>query len=164
MNGDEGQLIVFCQEEKAWKHSGLFTIADQVQWEKAIFYSGSVHEDDIWERAGFERNLQKGENPGARMLNAFKLGFKRHYQQIVLIRHECTDLNVGLVEEAFYELRSNAVVIGPTFNSDYYLIGMNHLVPEVFSNKEWGTENVLLDTLIDLKKLNCTFKLLKTLL
>lgn len=163
MMADEGQLIVFCPEEKAKKKSGLFTIAVQVQWEKAIFYSGGVDEDDIWERAGFERNLQKGEDPGQRMLNAFKLGFKRRYKNIVLIKQECEGLDIPLIEEAFFSLNSNAVVIGPQRYSDYYLIGMKTLIPQIFNNKEWGTENVLLDTLIDLKKLSCTFKLLKTL-
>ena len=164
MFGDDGQLIVFCPEEKNRKASGLFSIVDQVPWEKAIFYSGTVHEDDIWEQAGFERNLQKGEDAGERMLHAFKLGFKRRYKSVVLIKQECKGLNISIIEEAFYSLNQHDVVMGPVADSDYYLIGMNFIIPEIFKKKEWGTENVLLDTLIDLKKLNCTFKLLKTLM
>jgi glycosyltransferase A (GT-A) superfamily protein (DUF2064 family) len=122
-----------------------------------------VHEDDAWERGGCEQNLQKGNDAGERMLHALKLGFKRRYSSIVLIQYEIKGLDAYLVEEAFNLLHYNDVVIGPAINSGYYLIGMNTLIPELFQHKEWDAENVLLDTLIDLKKLKCTFKLLKTL-
>ena len=40
---------------------------------------------------------------------------------------------------------------------------MKSLNKEIFHNKQWSTENVLLDTLLDIKKLSLSYELLQTL-
>lgn len=131
--------------------------------DKAVFYSNFVSETDIWERGGYEQHLQKGLDMGENLMNAFKIGFKRRYKKVVIIRSDCAGLRKTIVRKAFAVLDENEVVIGPATNGGYYLMGMKIVHTDLFKNKEWNTENVLLDTLIDLKKKNLTFKLLKTL-
>ena len=40
---------------------------------------------------------------------------------------------------------------------------MNKLYHQLFENKTWSSENVLLDTLLDIENLNLTYQLLDTL-
>ncbi len=140
-----------------------YAITNALYCDKAVFYSNSVKENDFWETAGYEQHLQKGIDQGDHMINAFKMGFKRRYKNVVIIRSDCYELSKAIIQEAFNELDEHSVVIGPATDSGYYLIGMTILYKELFKNKEWNSENVLLDTMIDLKKLDLSFKLLKTL-
>jgi glycosyltransferase A (GT-A) superfamily protein (DUF2064 family) len=43
------------------------------------------------------------------------------------------------------------VVLGPAEDGGYYLLGMNHFIPEVFGDVEWSTSKVLDQTLNKLK-------------
>ena len=67
------------------------------------------------------------------------------------------------IEIAFDGLNESDVVIGPAYDGGYYLLGMKKLNSEIFANKEWSTENVLVDTLLDVEKAGCTIRLLQTL-
>jgi glycosyltransferase A (GT-A) superfamily protein (DUF2064 family) len=162
---DENQLIVFSSfsEEQGTETCLMPDTLRGITCEKAVFYSGKVYENDLWEQAGYEQNLQKGLDRGERMMQAFKMGYKRRFNSIVLIEDGCKGITKTLVEGAFQLLKRYQVVIGPALHNGYYLIGMNSLIPELFSHKDWDGENILLDTLIDIEKLNCNYTLLKTL-
>jgi hypothetical protein len=41
--------------------------------------------------------------------------------------------------------------MGPALDGGYYLLGMKNLHPNIFENKNWGTETVRNETLSDLK-------------
>ncbi|MGI4804812.1 MAG: TIGR04282 family arsenosugar biosynthesis glycosyltransferase, partial [Janthinobacterium lividum] len=55
------------------------------------------------------------------------------------------------------------VVIGPTFDGGYYLLGTNCFVPELFADKSWSTDQVTKQTLEDAARLNLSCQLLKQL-
>jgi len=55
------------------------------------------------------------------------------------------------------------VVIGPAFDGGYYLLGMDRHYSHLFRNKKWSTPDVLLDTILDAKKLKLSYTLLPTL-
>ncbi|PKN89051.1 MAG: hypothetical protein CVU51_02125 [Deltaproteobacteria bacterium HGW-Deltaproteobacteria-1] len=92
---------------------------------------------------------QKGEGIGERMYYAltdvFALGFKR----CVLIGSDSPDLPERMVNEAFDRLVSHDVVLGPSCDGGYYLIGCNRaaLCRSIFSDIPWSTGGVLSATL-----------------
>ena len=153
------------------------TIVNSIGFDKAVFYSDSITHNDLWNNEKFQKYLQQGEDLGEKMLSAFTFAFAIGYKNVVIIGSDCIQLTAKIIEEAFELLipaclpagqagpadRSNDVVIGPAKDGGYYLLGMNKLYKELFQNKKWSSENVLLDTLIDLKKRNVPYKLLETL-
>ena len=139
------------------------TIVNPIYFDKAVFYLDSITHNDLWNDERFQKYLQDGEDLGEKMLNAFVLAFKRGYDKVVVIGSDCPQLTAEIIEKSFESLNFNEVVIGPAKDGGYYLLGMNKLYSELFQNKTWSSENVLLDTLIDLKKTNIPYTLLETL-
>lgn len=139
------------------------TIARRVNYDKAIFYSDYIDETDMWQKAKFSQYVQEGNDLGERMYNAFKYAFSKQYKSVVIIGSDCLDLNEHIISDAFDILKNSEVVIGPAKDGGYYLLGMQKLYKDLFINKHWSTENVLLDTLLDVSQLNISMKLLPTL-
>ena len=84
------------------------------------------------------------------MNHAFAGGFDEGYTDIVLIGTDLYDLDIALLENAFEALKQKEVVIGPSEDGGYYLIGLSRLNSELFNNKNWSTSSVLSDTLSNL--------------
>jgi uncharacterized protein len=134
-----------------------------VNADRAVFYSDFINNDDVWKRDKFQQFIQKGEDLGDRMATAFLKAFALGYKKVVIIGSDCFDLNEDIITEAYNILEENEVVLGPAKDGGYYLLGMKNYHEQLFKNKAWSTENVLLDTLLDLSNLNLSFKLLPTL-
>ena len=97
--------------------------------------------------SSFQFFLQEGKTLGDKMENAFSLLFKAGYKKIVLIGSDSPQIPIKIFKQAFQKLETYKVVLGPTFDGGYYLIGMKDLFREVFSNKiKWGNKNVLEST------------------
>ncbi len=106
--------------------------------------------------------IQQGEDLGQRMIAAFKKLFKNH-QSVVLIGCDLPDLTSALIAKAFDALQSNDVVIGPSCDGGYYLIGLNKSTPELFEEISWSTEKVLKQTLERAERLSLKVQLLDQL-
>jgi rSAM/selenodomain-associated transferase 1 len=138
-------------------------ITSTIKTDKAVFYSDYINENDIWREGEFKKLLQKGEDLGEKMSNAFIDAFKMGYKRVVIIGSDCFELNEGILNNAFKILEENEVVIGPANDGGYYLLGLQKYHKQFFENKTWSTENVLLETLHDLSNLSLSFKLLPAL-
>ncbi len=125
-------------------------ISSKVNADKAVYYSVKIRENDIWDKNSYQKHQQKGDGLGIRMYNAFKNGFDAGYEKIIIIGSDLYDLTSTNIDNAFRQLDKNDVVIGPALDGGYYLLGMKKLHPQVFLNKNWGTETVRKDTLQDL--------------
>ena len=129
-----------------------------------MFYSHFIDDFDDWSNVAYQKFVQKGGNDlGVRMHNAFKLAFEKGYKSVVLIGSDCFELSTHDLEEAFFSLEKKDVIVGPAKDGGYYLLGMNKLHHQLFENKTWSSENVLLDTLLDIENLNLNYQLLDTL-
>ncbi len=122
--------------------------------EKYVYYSEEIWEDDIWQAKTYTKKLQQGIDLGERMRNAFTDGFQKGFQKIIIIGSDMYDLSEKDIENAFSMLNDHDFVIGPATDGGYYLLGMKSLEEKLFSNKVWGTGNVLKHTLEDLKETN----------
>ncbi len=125
-------------------------ITNQVSCHKAVYYSDKIIEKDLWDVNSYLKYLQKGDDLGIRMLNAFKNSFETGYKKVIVIGSDLYDLTPQIIEEAFLSLNTNDFVIGPAKDGGYYLLGMKKLQTTIFKNKAWGTSTVKKDTLNDI--------------
>jgi glycosyltransferase A (GT-A) superfamily protein (DUF2064 family) len=72
---------------------------------------------------------------------------------LVPIGSDIPDLPLEFIEEAFTSFREKDVVIGPSFDGGYYLIGFRDKTsfPRMFEGISWSTKSVFEDTMKVLK-------------
>jgi hypothetical protein len=112
-----------------------------------IFFSDYVPEGYETQASGFYLQVQEGKDLGDRMSNAFEFLFKKEYEQVLIIGTDCATLEQIHIQTAIQKLDLVDVVIGPAEDGGYYLLGMKNLVPSLFSDMEWSTEEVLKETI-----------------
>lgn len=120
--------------------------------DKAVYYSINIREQDIWNKNTYQKHLQKGADLGSRMQQAFVNSFADGYEKVVIIGSDLPDLEERHILEAFEQLNTNDVVLGPAKDGGYYLLGMKKLHPQIFQDKKWGTTSVREETLKNLEK------------
>lgn len=96
---------------------------------------------------GFEPFAQRGQDLGARMANAIEDARRAGGDRIVLIGADLPTLPVRILNEAFERLEDHEVVLGPSRDGGYYLIGARSGTPPIFGDMPWGSETVLEKTL-----------------
>jgi rSAM/selenodomain-associated transferase 1 len=128
-------------------------VALETPYDKQVLYSEEINHADIWESSFFQKKLQVGSDLGARMHHAFQQGFADGYEKIVIIGSDLIALESSDIIAAIENLSDNDIVIGPAEDGGYYLLGMKKIPNNLFSNKEWGTDTVLKDTLLDIANL-----------
>jgi hypothetical protein len=156
--GDEKALFIY---KALLQHTRK--VAEKVEALRKVYYSKFIDSNDEFESDLFEKRIQVQEDLGIKMYNAFKDSFGERADKVVLIGSDCYEINEDIVEKAFNSLDDNDYVIGPAHDGGYYLIGMRSLNKSIFENMIWSTENVMLDTLLDIKEQNKTYFLLPTL-
>ncbi len=65
------------------------------------------------------------------------------YQSTLMIGNDCLDLTPEMLAETFHHLDSCDLVIGPSIDGGFYLIGMNGFREELFREIPWCTAGVL---------------------
>lgn len=128
-----------------------------------VFYSNYIHLNDLFDDHSFSKHVQEGNDLGERMMNAFKKVFELGCKNVCIIGSDCYELQTEIIQEAFDKLHLCDIVIGPSKDGGYYLLGMKKFYPDLFTNKEWATSTVLDDTLETIDKLNLTSSLLPEL-
>lgn len=84
---------------------------------------------------------------GTRLAAAIGAAFEEGLERVVAIGTDCPDLTASLIDHAFRLLSPCDVVLGPTEDGGYYLIGLNAPRPDLFRDVDWGTERVLMQTM-----------------
>jgi hypothetical protein len=97
---------------------------------------------------------QIGRDLGQRMKNAFLQTFSGGFNSVIVIGSDSPDLPAEYLELAFYALDTNDVVIGPSSDGGYYLIGFTRetFLPEAFERISWSSDNVFVQTINILKQ------------
>lgn len=128
-----------------------------------VCYSPEILEKDAFEGERVQKIQQVSGDLGLRMQAAFEAAFSDAYEQVLIIGSDCYELNTSLLEAAFTALDKTDVVLGPTYDGGYYLLGMKRLIPELFCHKKWSTATVFEDSLTDIKRLDKSYALLPKL-
>lgn len=101
---------------------------------------------------------------GRRMSSAFDYAFQNNKAtSVVMIGTDCYELEPAIIKDAFRKLSTKDVVLGPSQDGGYYLIGMNELHEELFMNMTWSVETVLEETKIKLTSAGLSFAEVKEL-
>ncbi|GMQ23550.1 TIGR04282 family arsenosugar biosynthesis glycosyltransferase [Algoriphagus sp. oki45] len=122
-----------------------FQEAEKTGFDVLVFYSSFIPESES--RFGYQAFIQKGNDLGEKMENAFHEVIAMGYSKAIIIGTDCPELSTEILLEAESKLETNEVVIGPAEDGGYYLLGLKSLHPELFRSIAWSTGSVLKETL-----------------
>lgn len=111
----------------------------------------------------WNNSIQCDGDLGMKMHTAFEqcAGLSSH--SMVMIGTDCYDLEADRINDAFEALKLTDVVIGPAMDGGYYLIGMNHVHPDLFHEMPWSTSHLLETTIERMREKGLGFILLPAL-
>ena len=97
---------------------------------------------------------QRGNSLGEREANVFVDLLQRGFSRVVLIGGDIPTLPFFHLQEAFSRLTDprTDVVLGPSEDGGYYLIGARKLHPCLFEDIAWSTATVLVETLAQARR------------
>ena len=127
-----------------------------------IYYSDFVDKNDAWSSSRYIKKVQESSDLGTRMSKAFNYVLSKH-RKAVIIGSDCAELDASIIQKAFDQLASHDLVVGPSSDGGYYLMGMKDRNPKLFQDIEWSTDSVLSSTLDKTKQMGLTVSLLTTL-
>jgi rSAM/selenodomain-associated transferase 1 len=90
---------------------------------------------------------QSGGDLGARLASFINGRLRSDRERIVIVGTDSPTLPPALVEQAFEELVTADVVLGPALDGGYYLLGCTRELPPIFHGVAWSGPNVLADTI-----------------
>jgi uncharacterized protein len=97
---------------------------------------------------------QQGGDLGERMQKAFEVTYHQGPGPVAIIGTDSPTLPMEFVQEAFTLLRDHELVLGPSHDGGYYLVGCRKNIPPIFEGIPWGSDEVFAMTLkraVDLK-------------
>jgi len=99
----------------------------------------------------FDMHQQQGNNLGERMHHAIHSTLKI-YKKCTLIGTDCPDLDTNYINAAFNALDNNDICFGPAEDGGYVLIAAKKIQAQLFENINWGTAQVLQQSLQNNKR------------
>jgi len=130
-----------------------------------LFFANEKNRNKItnWVGLGFSYYPQSDGDLGTKMKSAFYKVIAKGSNKTLIIGSDLPDISKSLISKGFRDLDRNDIVIGPSKDGGYYLLGMKKFYPELFSGIDWSTEQVLEQTLEKANSLNLSVSLLKEL-
>lgn len=127
-----------------------------------------LFDEDILEREGADhrrrwtQHLQRGEDLGERLAHAL---ISTHTQsptsKILILGSDSPTLTASMLVDAVEQLERHDVVLGPSFDGGYYLIGLSNTSERsVFERITWSSSEVLGQTLERCREADLDVKLL----
>jgi len=86
---------------------------------------------------------QKGEGLAAGLTSVFRHFTAGGQQRVIAFNSDSPHLPVSVLKSAFHALSEHDVVVGPTHDGGYYLVGATASHPGLFSGDGLGTTNAL---------------------
>ena len=127
---------------------------------RVIAYSPLERKAEFAEVASdaWELTPQAKGDLGQRMVSFFETQLAQgRDDRVVLIGTDSPTLPLAMIEMAFDALRTVPVVLGPTCDGGYYLVGATGQVPPIFAGIDWSTPSVWQQTIDRLHAASCRF-------
>ena len=106
--------------------------------------------------AAFALRGQRGLTLGDRMLAAARDAFEAGYERAAIVGTDIPHMRPDSIRRAFDLLAEADVVLGPTLDGGYWLIGLKRAIPELFDiSAPWGSGGVRIGTLERARELGC---------
>lgn len=129
-------------------------LADSVASVRFCYTGGTSRQVRRWiKRPGLHIERQTDGDLGRRMHHAIASALKQGYQQVVLMGTDVPSVAAAHLRAAFDSLQNNDMVLGPSRDGGYWLIGLRRPV-DLFTDIAWGTDRVLAQTLEAGRRLN----------
>lgn len=126
------------------------------------FEGGNRYKVRRWLGSDIRLNAQGPGDLGDRMHSAFVDAFKKGCRRVVVLGADIPDLGTLHLKEAFDGLKDNDLILGPSTDGGYWLIGLKRPV-DLFKGIAWGTGAVLDSTVTKAHKQGLSFRLLDLL-
>ena len=152
--GNENALKVYIE---LLEHTQL--ISKQLKIDKYLFYDKVTANKMRWGDEIYQTAYQVQSDLGGRMENAFEQLFLKGYGRLLIIGSDCYELTQEIIEHAFELLNTSDAVIGPAKDGGYYLLGLRKLIPQLFADVAWSTDEVFLSTVKTLENLNLIYSI-----
>ena len=139
---------------------------------------GTEEEMQSWLGTDFLLTQQQGNDLGERMLHAFVRTWRQGAERVLLIGSDCPGIESSIIESGLKNLAGHDLVLGPAADGGYYLIGLRAGVRanmqadaqqcrqhynSLFRNIDWGSGQVLQQTVRQAEKAGLSFALLPEL-
>jgi uncharacterized protein len=103
---------------------------------------------DVSELAGFAGSgvkvlAQNGQGLAAGLTSVFAHFARHHQRRIIAFNSDSPHLPSSVLEKAFETLAAQDLVVGPTYDGGYYLVGAFASYPTLFTGDGMGTGNAL---------------------
>ena len=104
---------------------------------------------------------QEGKTLGDKMYNAIEQELKTS-DKVILLGSDIYDLKKDMINTAFEKLDNFDIVINPSIDGGYFLIGMKNAIKEVFDLPSYGDNSVLENLLAVCKEQGLSYYLGKS--
>jgi rSAM/selenodomain-associated transferase 1 len=115
-----------------------------------------------WLGSSYSYVPQEGNDLGERMKNGFCYAFTEGFRRVILVGSDSPDLPGDFLKNAIVELQTHDMVLGPSSDGGYYLIGFRNdtFLPSVFDKISWSSSSVFQETLSKVKNAGRSLSLL----
>lgn len=110
--------------------------------------------------ADTEQRIQSGEDLGERMQRALASGLEQ-YRNVIIVGSDCPSVDPAYVDEAIKALEQSDIVLGPSDDGGYVLIGARRVSSGMLAKIAWGTDQALAQTTERLAEQGFSFTLLE---
>ena len=144
--GDQRALGVYLNLMQHTRETALAVASNRY-----LFYDTELNSKDDWSPQDYIKEVQVNGDLGDRMQAAFKRVLSEN-RKAVIIGSDCPEINPEIIDSALRKLELADVVIGPTYDGGYYLLGMKETHSELFTDMTWSIDSVYEETLSRIKK------------
>lgn len=103
-----------------------------------------------------EKHIQRGEDLGAKMFNAIDYVLLKGYDSCILTGADIPEITVSSLEKGFEILKEKDIVLAPTADDGYYMVGMKKATNTIFTNQHYGSGKVIENTILAAEKAGLT--------
>ena len=116
----------------------------EIDTDRFLEYTPAERTDEFQSIASNSWQLepQAEGNLGVRMETFFADKFRNGYERVVLVGSDSPQLPQEAIRQAFDLLKETQVVLGPTEDGGYWLVGASGCVPKIFHDIPWSTPQV----------------------
>ena len=137
-----------------------YSVLKECGEEVVVYHDGQSIDDKVMEHIleNREFSYQVGETRGDKMYNAIEDELKTS-DKVILLGSDIFNLQENMIHTAFEKLDKYDVVINPSVDGGYFLIGMKKAIKEVFDLPSYGDNTVLENVLTVCNKQNLSYYL-----